>query len=78
MNTSLKGRDWLMTQDWSVEEIETALEEDDGNRERDEWEQGAAEQLVGVDARQLIADAISRYVRAVKDGTFPSAQHLFE
>jgi 3-methyl-2-oxobutanoate hydroxymethyltransferase len=25
-----------------------------------------------------IADAISRYVRAVKDGTFPSAQHLFE
>ena len=26
MNTSLKGRDWLMTQDWSVEEIETALD----------------------------------------------------
>ncbi len=24
--THLKGRDWLMTQDWSVEEIETALE----------------------------------------------------
>ena len=23
--THLKGRDWLMTQDWSVEEIETAL-----------------------------------------------------
>jgi len=26
MNTSLKGRDWLMTQDWSVDEIETALD----------------------------------------------------
>ncbi|MDJ0910542.1 MAG: hypothetical protein QNI99_15190, partial [Woeseiaceae bacterium] len=22
----LKGRDWLMTQDWSVDEIETALD----------------------------------------------------
>jgi N-acetylornithine carbamoyltransferase len=26
VNTNLKGRDWLMTQDWSVDEIETALD----------------------------------------------------
>ena len=26
MNMNLKGRDWLMTQDWSVAEIETALD----------------------------------------------------
>ena len=26
MNRNLKGRDWLMTQDWSVEELELALD----------------------------------------------------
>ena len=26
MNTNLKGRDWLMTQDWSVDELELALD----------------------------------------------------
>ena len=53
----MKGRDWLMTQDWSDEEIELALEEDDTLLPPEK------EQQFRKDARQLDLDTAERVMR---------------